>query len=221
MKLITIATSIAFLATSVLGAALPEGEVSSTALVPGYKNGAMQFSGIIGGVKYAANGTIQQITAQFQKDHPVAAASLEAQAANGTDLQTRGDLQTGNKRGPPLCCWKLGFGWDWDSANANDILRDADYLDAVARTGNVCGVDARTCVRIACSNQSGIVLCNDNNYPIYPQCDYMASYARDIVYACTMGIPTSRNPGADVRTCGQEFDTDNYNIIVRKETNNC
>ena len=56
---------------------------------------------------------------------------------------------------------------------------------------------------------------------MYPQCDYMASYALGIVYACTTGTPVATNPNLVFRTYGQEFDTDIYNIIVGKETDNC
>lgn len=43
-----------------------------------------------------------------------------------------------------------------------------------------------------------------NDYAINPGAAYLSSYAFDIVNQC------ARNGGA----CGQEFDTDRYNIIV-------
>ncbi|KAH6680325.1 hypothetical protein B0J14DRAFT_557687 [Halenospora varia] len=72
MQLITIATGIAYVATAVFDSALPEAQ--SRELVKGYRTESMQFSGLISGIEYSANGTFQKIIAQFKKDHPVTAA---------------------------------------------------------------------------------------------------------------------------------------------------
>lgn len=91
-----------------------------------------------------------------------------------------------------------------------------------------CGVSARSCVRVSCEWDAAIRLCNDvsnfrflllleyanirgqNDYDIQPACDYIASYALDILNACTHVY------NGVFRACGQEFDSDNYNVIVQK-----
>ncbi|KAJ6540852.1 hypothetical protein DFH09DRAFT_1175448 [Mycena vulgaris] len=73
------------------------------------------------------------------------------------------------------------------------------------------GLDGHQCSRISCSYNAAIYFCNDNNGHISPQSFYLASYAADILPACSAYY--------DYSATGQEFDTDNYNIIVRSD--NC
>ena len=47
-----------------------------------------------------------------------------------------------------------------------------------------CGVAARTCVRVACSWQDSVWLCNDNNKRIAPRCSYLAGYVSNILKKC-------------------------------------
>jgi hypothetical protein len=47
-----------------------------------------------------------------------------------------------------------------------------------------------------------------NDYAIHPSCNYLSSYALDIVNSCSWAS------GGVEYTGGQEFDTDNYNVIV-------
>jgi hypothetical protein len=76
------------------------------------------------------------------------------------------------------------------------------------------------CARISCSYGAAIWLCNDNTYPIWPSCRYLATYAEDILGTCAdmYLAPGSKGWGLfdqrDLRVNGQEFDTDNYNVIV-------
>jgi len=51
-----------------------------------------------------------------------------------------------------------------------------------------------------------------NNGGIDPQLNYIASYASDIINRCGVAPPFSPALAA-----GQEFDTDNYNVIVRED----
>lgn len=50
-----------------------------------------------------------------------------------------------------------------------------------------------------------------NDYRIAPALNYLGSYAQDLVDQC------SDNPKHPKESGGQEFDTDNYNVIVRGE----
>ncbi|KAH9211540.1 hypothetical protein DL95DRAFT_273799, partial [Leptodontidium sp. 2 PMI_412] len=73
-----------------------------------------------------------------------------------------------------------------------------------------CPVNALSCTRPRCENETAIVLCNDNNYAITPNCGYLASYAQDIYDRCRRWD----FGWGDWVSGGQEFDTDRYNIIV-------
>ncbi|KAH6664638.1 hypothetical protein B0J14DRAFT_493296, partial [Halenospora varia] len=59
---------------------------------------------------------------------------------------------------------------------------------------------------------SGIYLCNDNRYTITPSCQYIASYASDITTTCHI------SGGRQGSSCGEHFDTDNYNVIVHSDS---
>jgi hypothetical protein len=48
-----------------------------------------------------------------------------------------------------------------------------------------------------------------NDYEINPSAVYLATYAMDIGNSCQI------SPGGHYFVGGQEFDTDNYNIIVQ------
>ncbi|KAH8592927.1 hypothetical protein B0O99DRAFT_224553 [Bisporella sp. PMI_857] len=89
--------------------------------------------------------------------------------------------------------------------------RIGDGIYYLKRLPGACSVGAGwgTCTRLSCSYSSGIYLCNDNTFPIAPTCSYMALYAEDILRGCPQDISTGTG-----RIRGQEFDTDNYNIIV-------
>ncbi len=50
-----------------------------------------------------------------------------------------------------------------------------------------------------------------NNYDISPDMSYIASYASDIILKCT----GHSDPFHNALVMGQEFDTDNYNVVVR------
>ncbi|CAG8953259.1 hypothetical protein HYFRA_00003463 [Hymenoscyphus fraxineus] len=65
-----------------------------------------------------------------------------------------------------------------------------------------CEVGPNTSILLACEDKSGIFLRNDNPYAISPQCQYLATYASDIMKNC-------------VAACGRSYDTDNYSVIVR------
>lgn len=85
-------------------------------------------------------------------------------------------------------------------ARAGDVQRG---IDNIRGWGNIpIYVGGHSCARLSCIDKSGITLCNDNDGHIAPLSDYISSYAWDIVNACGR------------QTGGQEFDSDNYNVIV-------
>ncbi|KAH6673094.1 hypothetical protein B0J14DRAFT_592401 [Halenospora varia] len=206
----TIATGIASLAacTTVLGAAMPEG-LSVRASTEGYTEGAMTFQGTIHGVEYSGSGSIQDMYNDFKDAHPDVVANNNITASGHAlaerALENKAALNCcGANPGPPL---------DWYFAE-NGVIRN-EGIPYLQNFHGLCGVGARNCVRVSCSYDSAIRLCNDNYYDIYPNCAYIASYAADLVDRC--GYFLTRGWIHVPATCGQEFDTDNYNVIVREE----
>lgn len=59
-----------------------------------------------------------------------------------------------------------------------------------------------------------MLMTEQNHYTISPNCAYLATYAEDIDSTC--GNPDGNG---DFTTCGQLFDYDGYNVIVRHD--NC
>lgn len=172
----------------------------------------MALSGNIGGYDVQLSGSIQEIHAQMKTIYPdFDPAALNA-AKNST---TRSDdldftfklTPRGGKLLPPICCPIR----DWKQAGGGPIDEGIFHLNNV---GGTCGVDAKSCSRISCSWGAAIFLCNDNDYGITPQCLYLSTYAHDIRMDCYRA-----DSGDGVfSVCGQEFDSDNYNIIVRKDS---
>jgi hypothetical protein len=112
---------------------------------------------------------------------------------------------------PPLCAPVAGQ--DWTAAFMSHIDAGIFYLNNLHTR---LGVSAKSCARISCSYDSTIYLCNDNGGYIEPASTYIASYAQDLVNLCTTGsftkFPAYRKTG------GQEFDSDRYNVIVKKDS---
>ncbi|PYH96552.1 hypothetical protein BO71DRAFT_174587 [Aspergillus ellipticus CBS 707.79] len=90
-----------------------------------------------------------------------------------------------------------------ETATTDWIRSGISYLKGL--DGN-CGVTAgpAACARISCSYDSGIYLCNDNKKRLNVKCSKLAAYAEDIIEKCDGGEYVN----------GQEFDTDNFNIVV-------
>ncbi|KAF8864871.1 hypothetical protein BDZ45DRAFT_581397, partial [Acephala macrosclerotiorum] len=105
----------------------------------------------------------------------------------------------------------------WTGAAVSTIEDGIYYLQHV---NALCNVGKRSCVRISCSYDAGIYLCNDQNwYDITPSCVYIASYAQDLINSCPSRLWNGKRWYDAV--CGQEFDTDNYNVIVHYADERC
>ncbi|CAG8975948.1 hypothetical protein HYALB_00007079 [Hymenoscyphus albidus] len=70
-----------------------------------------------------------------------------------------------------------------------------------------CYVNGLSCTRLRCLRGVGLFLCNDNHYEIHPNCDFMGTYGDSLIAQCTWATGGG--------TCGQMFDTDGYNIILK------
>ncbi|KAI4861336.1 hypothetical protein F4820DRAFT_452028 [Hypoxylon rubiginosum] len=101
-----------------------------------------------------------------------------------------------------LTCDLANFYW----AKKFRIDDGINYLKG--KTGR-CYIEAgpKVCSRISCSFHSAIFWCNDNDTPLWIDCGLWSQYAQNIVDACTID-----DPSQEVK--GQQFDTDNWNIIV-------
>lgn len=86
-----------------------------------------------------------------------------------------------------------------------------------------CGVNARSCARVSCSQGDAVWLCNDNYHHIAPSCNYLAGYVGNIMSKCR-GVSKEKcqnncgkgTGGLQASVNGQQFDTDHYNVIVGK-----
>lgn len=219
MKFHVVALSAAVLAT-VAAVNLPvDNRVPATDVLKaqGYTISPMNFKGKIGPHEVNFNGTVEELMDHVEKEHPGFDRNSVVAAAGELVFRHTQELTTRSKDGVHCC---PVAGQPFSDAYRNDIQGGIQYLQGVAAQGITCGVGAagtnavnklsRNCVRISCSDDSAIFLCNDNGYIIQPNCAYIASYAQDLINSCT------HYPWfvATAYVCGQEFDTDNYNVVV-------
>ncbi|KAF4626802.1 hypothetical protein G7Y89_g11356 [Cudoniella acicularis] len=189
------------------GLDIPDGPRS----MDNYKIDVMTLNGTIHGVPWTGQGTIEQIYAEFTKAHPdvVAAANAPKSAAGKRNPESKSIVQRDEKTG--LFCVPIP-GWDWTGADIQRIGQGIQYLDNVDA---YCIANGHSCSRISCSYNSDIWLCNDNDGPIYNGCSYMATFAQDIINSCSVDLaPVTWTTIAG----GQEFDTNDFNIIVRSDS---
>ncbi|CAG8971458.1 hypothetical protein HYALB_00002042 [Hymenoscyphus albidus] len=125
---------------------------------------------------------------------------LDAPESNLTSLEARATLNIRNKDGY-LCCPVRGQP-GWKAARPDDIAWGISRI----KSHDICGVNAHARVRLTCKFRSAIYLCNENPYAIFPKCDYIATYAEDLVENCTYR--------RSQQICGQEFDSDKYNVVI-------
>lgn len=96
-----------------------------------------------------------------------------------------------------ICCTDTEQPWFYV-----DVDKVQEGIETLKKRGGSCAVAAgpRTCVDLTCDDQHEIVLCNDNGFPIAPNCDYLATYAEEIISECghVDGL------AGDVYACGQQ-----------------
>ncbi|KUJ07167.1 uncharacterized protein LY89DRAFT_678133 [Mollisia scopiformis] len=181
----------------------------------------MAFTGTIHGVAVQLNGSSAQFSTLYPEvvaDHNAnnpAVGTLEdyftwypvnasvAPRGTGTPLIAR------NKMQPPLC-WPVG-NWGWGTTYVDRIQQGISYLNHL---GGRIYLDVGARSRISCSYSDAIYANNDNPYPINPATVYLASYAQDLINFCQFQDPNSKF----WMVCGQEFDSDNYNVVVRYDS---
>ncbi|KAF2836611.1 hypothetical protein M501DRAFT_1059999 [Patellaria atrata CBS 101060] len=144
------------------------------------------------GADVTLTGTIQEVYKQVLERNPNYLTDFPP--AEGTSLVARNRI------------WPVQCNPGGDFADVNRISEGIRYLRDLSGGNARCGVNGRSCARISCSWDAGISLCNDRNDHIDPSCRYLADYAEAIVNDCTR-VPN--------RVKGQQFDTDNYNVLVK------
>ncbi|KAE8444786.1 hypothetical protein EG329_014246 [Mollisiaceae sp. DMI_Dod_QoI] len=169
--------------------------------------GVMQFNGTIHGVEVELNGTVQEIYAQFLQMHPEITANLTTAGSHTLSSKSLETLEARFKS-TIYCCPVAS--WGWLPANVPALNAGIEYLDNFKGS---CSAGGHGCARISCSNGAAIWLCNDNDFTIYENCGYMATYVDDLATACGLRDQW----GGYTSVCGQEFDTFGYNIIVRAD----
>ncbi|KAI1351031.1 hypothetical protein F5Y01DRAFT_283838 [Xylaria sp. FL0043] len=169
----------------------------------GYKIEPMIWTGVFekGGSELSFNGTIDEVTQQIQaikKDF-----TWEDQRDLGVVENTRLEKR-GTKTG--LIC---GVGGENSLGPLTVNVEDSE--DKLSKMSGACSVGAgpKVCAVLACTRNAAVWLCNDNSKPIAPSCSSLASYVADIVGECGQDYYHGS------RYCrGQEFDSDNFNVIV-------
>ncbi|CAG8954069.1 hypothetical protein HYFRA_00009170 [Hymenoscyphus fraxineus] len=151
---------------------------------------------------------------------PVPFSPLETTShhASSTDLETSDNprsmaltesSQIAKRNKDKLNCCSDIPSQPWKYTSRLDIEQGINYLWDYWPKGlaTIC-IQSNTCQRLTCYGSGEIRLCNDNDYQICPNLSYLASYAEDIVRAC--------NYPDNQYVCGQYFDTDGYNVIVKQ-----
>ncbi|OAL66741.1 small monomeric GTPase [Trichophyton rubrum] len=160
-----------------------------------YPTGPLTYIGPVevNGKNVTLEGTVQEIYSQVK--------DLTGSILKPVDIpkdDPKHKLQTRSK--VSLNCHPQGGG-----ANLRPIRDGIRYLNGLQ--GKCIGVP-RTCTRVSCSWKAGIFLCNDNMRTVYVPCKQIAEYAQDIVNVCVTNPEVS-----SLR--GQEFDSDNWNVVIK------
>ncbi|KAK0125459.1 hypothetical protein ONS95_000528 [Cadophora gregata] len=169
-------------------------------LPPGYTWGTMGFHGEIDGHEITYDGTIEEVLAHAETLYPGITKSLAARddvplldtfalaspgvvardtqliigsPADGKGMRYCGGKKTPNESTPacPLCD-------KWDYCQTRRIQEGINYLNKVTAA---CTASAHQCVRISCSWHAGITLCNDQEDRLSAPCNWISTFAQDIV----------------------------------------
>ncbi|KAI0509154.1 hypothetical protein F5B22DRAFT_649201 [Xylaria bambusicola] len=167
----------------------------------GYTVESMIWKGAIekGGPELSFNGTIEEVTQRIRavkKDF-----TWGPLADSGHTIEER-DTKTG------IIC---GVGGEDVSPHGPLTANAEEAGDNLGKITGTCGVPAgpKTCSVLTCTRNAAVWLCNDNDGPIAPPCSSLASYVADITGKC------GQDYYHGVRYCkGQEFSSDNYNVVV-------
>ncbi|TGJ87919.1 hypothetical protein E0Z10_g880 [Xylaria hypoxylon] len=171
----------------------------------GYKIEPLAWRGVIekGGPEFSFNGTVDEVTRQIQ-----AVKTDFTWESLRRDLGISNTLlrERGGKAG--IIC---DIGGEDTSPHGPLTANVEESRDKIEEMAGTCAVAAGpgVCSVVACTRNAAVWLCNDNDAPIAPPCSSLASYVTDIVGKC--GLEYYHGS----RHCkGQEFDSDNFNVVV-------
>ncbi|PVH75702.1 hypothetical protein DL98DRAFT_592964 [Cadophora sp. DSE1049] len=166
-----------------------------------YPLASMQFNHTVNGFELSFTGTIKQILGQLAARYPSFIIS-QIDSAQGITAVPQFSLDT-------TYCIPVP-GQSWSPVRLRTVSQSIKELFLISTIITTCNINARTFSKLSCENKAAIVLCNDNYHPIGPSCSYLVPYAQDISDRCR----TWDFGWRDWVAGGQEFDMDDYNVIV-------
>ncbi|KAF8866954.1 hypothetical protein BDZ45DRAFT_734991 [Acephala macrosclerotiorum] len=135
--------------------------------------GTLGFEGTLHGVKVELNGKVQEMYAKFSNRYPEVVANATKLSAN------EASIKPSLKPRFPASPIHHQQTHNWYGAYLGRIEKGIQYLQQFNGVCNT-GPGFTNCVRISCSWDSAIFLCNDNPYLISENCAYIASFAQDL-----------------------------------------
>ncbi|EHK98015.1 hypothetical protein GLAREA_05265 [Glarea lozoyensis ATCC 20868] len=104
-----------------------------------------------------------------------------------------------------FCCKDIGQPWNyaWAGCTHSAAINLSVLKDVY--------VEPRSCVLAHCYGEADIWVCNDNDHQIHPEAGYIAKMAVSIELTCVQ-----TNDSHKRFSCGQQFDSQNYNVILRR-----
>ncbi|KAH7342700.1 hypothetical protein BKA65DRAFT_552316 [Rhexocercosporidium sp. MPI-PUGE-AT-0058] len=222
MQLFTLMLSIMLLALTT--PMVSAGPFVTDHLPAGYTLGKMGFSGEIAGHHISYNGTIEEILAYAETQHPGITKALAARddvpldiaGLESSNIVTRsanlylagpwdgkGHRYCG-KDDCPLCP-------EWGYAINYRIQEGINYLNKVKAT---CNASSHQCVRISCSWHSAIHLCNDMEDRVDMPCNWASTFAGDVINDPRCQDPSNDRWDYDWSNGQQWASNRAYNIFV-------
>ncbi|CAL3968828.1 unnamed protein product [Diplocarpon coronariae] len=148
----------------------------------GYTLGVMGVSGSYEGHDFNFNGTIQQVEDQLKHLWP--GVSVSGAASGGSEINESSTVALDNA-GPrdglaaQFCCPVAGQ--KWSSAERPVVQNGIIFLNAVKAS---CSAGPKNCVRVSCSWDAGIFLCNDRDTELISPCTWIAHLADEVKNNC-------------------------------------
>ncbi|KAH6722596.1 hypothetical protein BKA61DRAFT_667327 [Leptodontidium sp. MPI-SDFR-AT-0119] len=204
-QVVLLAAALLLLAThTVLAVPLEEAQLTQHAGLPeGYSVSELRMIGTYGdNITINHTGTVEQIFAQLAAEH------AHVDFSDTATVGIAGDSDISKRAHSDVNCIPVQ-GQNWYPARIGPIESGIDYLNKVKAQ---CVVGPHSCVRISCSYNGGIHLCNNNDYLLSRGCGDIATYASAILDKCTYYKFLSSHG-----TGGQAWDTENFNICIYNE----
>ncbi|KAL2138650.1 hypothetical protein VTI28DRAFT_6465 [Corynascus sepedonium] len=168
-----------------------------------------------GGPMLNLTGTVQEVRARLLEINPNFDRDFPASVGGEHEKRTAADVDARSesieKRYGPVCG---PHGTDWKNANYPGINSEISYLRGVPGTPTA-GPGPGNCARVSCSWYDAVWWCNDNDHTFsLPSFNTIADCAQVIVDECYPSFDGTTSAGV----CGQNFNGDNWNCIVRHDS---